>query len=685
MAVWLCWSLKMAAGLCWFPLFLVLTQASASFLDTKQPIIFRDSDRSFGHQVAQLGQRLIVSAPRYQVAANKTGRIYGCDPRTTNCSPIPITGSEDEIDISLGLSLAARENPGQILVCGPTLQKPCGQNVYVNGRCYQLDQSLNVQKSLSAPPPECGLDVVFVIDGSASVGSYNFELMLNFVKQMISSLSNTDTQFAVLQYSHYITAQFKFRRFPSSSDLNTVRNIKFQDGYATKTPTAILSAVEKLFIPLSRKDSRKLLIVITDGLSNDRDVRFSDATLLAKSFGIQRISIGVGSAFSSGVAKRELDIIASSPDNVFQVNDFSALDKILKSLQEKIFAIEGTQSLSGQSFELEFSQEGFSAVLTSHSGLQLVPHRLKGLDKEVSMSHVSDIEETASLPDNVDQQSEHSILSLRAWTILKVTAELHRRYIPYSAAELFRLLAGPSQETAPPDTIQTSLSQLHVMLNSMSSSNSRIESRLEAVENRDTPTPASQANPTPSTAQTSMPVAANKVEGPSTEIASLGLRLDTVKMQASLPQDKLHRIGAPDQDSTVRLGKEALADLAMWERFLSQWNGILLFTPKAAQQSPCVHTDVAFNTGFVAIYRSLWMANAWLEEVVSLPGFKQVSSLSEIYPVVAAAQVWGREWTNTMVIFLIDNADIADFLTSGRPTSKEIMSFARRFMWLSLI
>ncbi|XP_056407946.1 integrin alpha-M-like [Hyla sarda] len=369
MAVWLCWSLKMAAGLCWFPLFLVLTQASASFLDTKQPIIFRDSDRSFGHQVAQLGQRLIVSAPRYQVAANKTGRIYGCDPRTTNCSPIPITGYEDEIDISLGLSLAARENPGQILVCGPTLQKPCGQNVYVNGRCYQLDQSLNVQKSLSAPPPECGLDVVFVIDGSASVGSYNFELMLNFVKQMISSLSNTDTQFAVLQYSHYITAEFKFRRFPSSSDLNTVRNIKFQDGYATKTPTAILSAVEKLFIPLSRKDSRKLLIVITDGLSNDRDVRFSDATLLAKSFGIQRISIGVGSAFSSGVAKRELDIIASSPDNVFQVNDFSALDKILKSLQEKIFAIEGTQSLSGQSFELEFSQEGFSAVLTSDGAL----------------------------------------------------------------------------------------------------------------------------------------------------------------------------------------------------------------------------------------------------------------------------------------------------------------------------
>ncbi|XP_056409901.1 integrin alpha-M-like isoform X2 [Hyla sarda] len=359
----------MMSRLRWFLLDLVLSLASASFLDTKQPIIFRDSDRSFGHQVAQLGQRLIVSAPRYQVAANKTGQIYGCDPRTTSCSPIPITGSEDEIDISLGLSLVAREDPGQILVCGPTLHRPCGQNVYMNGRCYQLDQSLNVQKSLSAPPPECGLDVVFVIDGSASVRSANFRLMLTFVTEIIDPLRNTDTQFALLQYSDDINVEFPFRRFPTSSDLIVVRRIRYHNGGFTKTPTAMLKAVEDLFIPLSRKDSRKLLIVITDGLSNDAAVDFRTATSKADSLGIQRISIGVGSAFTRDNAKQELDIIASSPDNIFQVNDFSALEKIQKNLQQKIFAIEGTQSLSGQSFEMEFSQEGFSVALTSDGAL----------------------------------------------------------------------------------------------------------------------------------------------------------------------------------------------------------------------------------------------------------------------------------------------------------------------------
>ncbi|XP_075687770.1 integrin alpha-M-like [Rhinoderma darwinii] len=342
----------------------VLSLADASFLDTEQPIIFKNNDRSFGHQVAQLGKWVIVSAPRYSNAANKTGQIYRCDPGTTSCSPISITESDDDVNISLGLSMAAREDPGQLLVCGPTLQRACGQNIYVNGRCYQLDKNLRVIGNLSAPPPVCSLDIVIVIDGSASVRAMNFRTMLMFVIQMILSLMPSDTQFAVLQYSEDIRVEFGFRRFSNISELSIVGRIRYQNGRFTRTPTAILRAVEDLFIPLSRKESTKLLIVITDGESNDGQNSFNEATSKADTLGIQRISIGVGSAFSRGNAFTELQTIASSPENVFQVDDFSALNEIQKRLQQKIFAIEGTQSLSGQSFEMEFSQEGFSAIIT---------------------------------------------------------------------------------------------------------------------------------------------------------------------------------------------------------------------------------------------------------------------------------------------------------------------------------
>ncbi|KAG9461502.1 hypothetical protein GDO78_016647, partial [Eleutherodactylus coqui] len=140
---------------------------------------------------------------------------------------------------------------------------------------------------------ECGLDVVFVIDGSGSVGAVNFRKMLEFVKKLISSLSTTDTQIALLQYSEKIDIEFRFRRFHTPSDLLDVTNIRYQDGTATRTATAMQSAVENLFIPLSRKNSRKLLIVITDGLSNSDAISFSEVTSKANELGIQRISIGV--------------------------------------------------------------------------------------------------------------------------------------------------------------------------------------------------------------------------------------------------------------------------------------------------------------------------------------------------------------------------------------------------------
>ncbi|KAM3916708.1 integrin alpha-M-like [Leptodactylus fuscus] len=349
---------------------LVMSLAGAFFLDTKRPILFQNNDRSFGHKVVQLGNRMMVSAPRFAEATNKTGRIYDCNPEDTRCSPITITGSADDFDISLGLSMASLQRPVQLLACGPTLQRTCGQNIYVNGRCYQLNQRLRVERSLSAPPPECGLDVVFVIDGSGSVGIVNFRTMTSFVAAIIYSFRATDTQFALMQYGHEVKTEFLFRRFSTEAEINTV-NFRYQNGQATYTPTAMLQAVKNIFIPQSRKDARKLLIVITDGQSNDGAVTFQEATSKANEHGIQRIAIGVGAAFSPNNkrAYNELITIASSPDNVFQVNDFSALNEIQKRLQQKIFAIEGTQSLSGQSFENEFSQEGFSSFLTPFGAL----------------------------------------------------------------------------------------------------------------------------------------------------------------------------------------------------------------------------------------------------------------------------------------------------------------------------
>ncbi|KAM9148904.1 integrin alpha-X-like [Pangshura tecta] len=74
----------------------------------------------------------------------------------------------------------------------------------------------------------------------------------------------------------------------------------------------------------------------------------------------------VNPAFSQYHDQWELQMIASNPTDkhIFRVNDFDALWGIQNQLQEKIFAIEGIQSHSGSSFQLEMAQEGFSSLLS---------------------------------------------------------------------------------------------------------------------------------------------------------------------------------------------------------------------------------------------------------------------------------------------------------------------------------
>ena len=45
-----------------------------------------------------------------------------------------------------------------------------------------------------------------------------------------------------------------------------------------------------------------------------------------------------------------------------------------------------------------------------------------------------------------------------------------------------------------------------------------------------------------------IPLAVEKVEGPSTNLEFLGIQLDTVRMEARLPEEKLHRISSLVQE-----------------------------------------------------------------------------------------------------------------------------------------
>uniref|UniRef100_A0A7N9CHL3 Integrin subunit alpha X n=1 Tax=Macaca fascicularis TaxID=9541 RepID=A0A7N9CHL3_MACFA len=352
-------------------LFTALATSLGFNLDTEELTTFRVDSAGFGDSVVQYANSwVVVGAPQERTAANQTGGLYQCGYSTGACEPIGLQVPPEAVNMSLGLSLAATTSPPQLLACGPTVHHGCGRNMYLTGLCFLLAPT-QLTRRLPASGQECPrqeLDIVFLIDGSGSISSGNFAMMMNFVRAVINQFQRPSTQFSLMQFSSKFDIHFTFEEFRRTSNpLDLLASVHQLTGF-THTATAIQKVVRELFQAShgARGDATKILIVITDGRKEGDSLDYKDVIPMADAAGIIRYAIGVGSAFQNRNSWKELNDIASKPsqEHIFKVEDFDALKDIQNQLKEKIFAIEGTETTSSSSFELEMAQEGFSAVFT---------------------------------------------------------------------------------------------------------------------------------------------------------------------------------------------------------------------------------------------------------------------------------------------------------------------------------
>ncbi|XP_005882140.2 PREDICTED: integrin alpha-M [Myotis brandtii] len=344
-------------------------------LDTENPVIFQENARSFGQSVVQIeGSRVVVGAPQEIKTANQTGGLYQCDYSTSACEPIQLQVPPEAVNMSLGLSLAFATNPFRLLACGPTLHQTCKENTYVNGFCFLFGSNLRqppqrFPKALRECPQQES-DIAFLIDGSGSIETEDFRRMKDFVSTVMNQFTKSKTLFSLMQYSQDFRTHFTFQDFKANPDPRLLVGPITQLHGWTYTATGIRKVVRELFTSNSgaRRNALKILVVITDGAKYNDPLEYRDVIPEADREGVIRYVIGVGNAFSTKKSREELETIASKPprDHVFQVTNFEALKTIQNQLQEKIFAIEGTQSGSSSTFEYEMSQEGFSASITSN-------------------------------------------------------------------------------------------------------------------------------------------------------------------------------------------------------------------------------------------------------------------------------------------------------------------------------
>uniref|UniRef100_A0A671SDQ0 Integrin alpha-M-like n=1 Tax=Sinocyclocheilus anshuiensis TaxID=1608454 RepID=A0A671SDQ0_9TELE len=333
-----------------------------------------NENTGFGYKVIQKGASLLVSDPLIQHSQTQRGQIYDCSVTRGNCVPLAITVPVEAVNMSLGLSMSLDPQSSRA-VCGPTIPKNCDVTTY-NGMCFKISSD-NIDEnmmqffvSLTSECPKSQIDIAFLMDGSGSVNYADFNKMKAFVIEMIKSFLDHDTQFAIAQFSTNCYIHYKFKQSFKNAKLweDAVNKISQNKGW-TNTAKAIEQLVE-LFVSEAgaRPSASKILVVITDGESTDSFL--AEAVQQAQAKSITRYAIGVGNAFDIDKATRELAIIASLPTNkhVFKVTDFDALESIREQLKDNIIAIEGTQT-SGDSSRMEFSQDGFSAALTSNTDI----------------------------------------------------------------------------------------------------------------------------------------------------------------------------------------------------------------------------------------------------------------------------------------------------------------------------
>ena len=225
-----------------------------------------------------------------------------------------------------------------------------------------------------------------------------------------------------------------------------------------------------------------------------------------------------------------------------------------------------------------------------------------------------------------------------------------------------------------------------------------------------------------------VPIAQEKTCGPSTVLQFAGITLDSVKQEARLPEDKLQKcrtllesfrkrrkvtlrelqsvigllnftcsvivpgraflrrmidltVGVRCPHHHIRLTKESRQDIEVWLRFLESFNGRSFFLDERWENSSSLElfTDAAGSKGYGAIFGTHWLCGAWPQPWQSL----NITFL-ELFPIVLAVHIWGRQMANRCVVFFTDNAALVDIINHQTSKHKLVMILIRDLVLTSL-
>ncbi|XP_041588108.1 collagen alpha-1(XX) chain isoform X1 [Vulpes lagopus] len=171
--------------------------------------------------------------------------------------------------------------------------------------------------------PPSPVDMIFLVDGSWSIGHSHFQQVKDFLASVIEpfEIGPSKVQVGLTQYSGDPQTEWDLNALRTKEDvLAAVRRLRYKGGN-TFTGLALTHVLEHNLRPTAgpRPEATKVLILVTDGKSQD-DARAAGRIL--KDLGVAIFAVGVKNADEA-----ELQLLASQPLDitVHNVQDFPQL------------------------------------------------------------------------------------------------------------------------------------------------------------------------------------------------------------------------------------------------------------------------------------------------------------------------------------------------------------------------
>ncbi|KAI1895826.1 hypothetical protein AGOR_G00110760 [Albula goreensis] len=173
-------------------------------------------------------------------------------------------------------------------------------------------------------------DLVFLVDGSWSVGRENFKHIRSFIGAMAGAfeIGMDKTRVAVVQYSTDTRTEFNLNQYSKRGELLRAINTLPYKGGNTMTGDAMDYLLKNTFTESAgaRKAFPKVAMIITDGKSQDP---VEEAARKLRNIGVEIFVLGI-----KGADEEELRQIASTPYNrhVFNVPNFDLIKEVQRDL-----------------------------------------------------------------------------------------------------------------------------------------------------------------------------------------------------------------------------------------------------------------------------------------------------------------------------------------------------------------